>query len=188
MNSQTLHFFAGKGGVGKTTLAAAYALGLSEHAPEEKVLLISSDDVRPLSDLLKRTLSGKPTKLVAGKGEGGLFAAEFDPRPAVESFIKTFRPALDQVVTRGKVLSEDDVRGLLAHLPAGTEELLGLFELMSYLDRGEFHRIVVDLAPSTQSLHLLERPQNLKRFLGVARAAEKAAGKAKKPAAVEGYL
>jgi len=188
MNSQTLHFFAGKGGVGKTTLAAAYALGLFERAPEEKILLISSDDVRALSDLLKRTLSGKPTKLAAGKGEGGLFAAEFDPHPALESFIKTFRPALDQVVTRGKVLSEEDARALLAHLPAGTEELLGLLELMSYLERGEFHRIVVDLAPSTESLHLLERPQNLKRFLGVARTAEKAAGKVKRPPAPEGFL
>jgi len=188
MNSQTLHFFAGKGGVGKTTVAAAFAVGLSERAPEEKILLISSDDVRALSDLLKRTLTGKPTKLAAGKGEGGLFAAEFDPRPAVESFIKTFRPALDQAVTRGKILPEEDLRALLAHLPAGTEELLGLLELMSYLDRGEFHRIVVDLAPSTQSLHLLERPQNLKRFLGVARTAERAAAKTKKPPPAEGFL
>src|SRR5262249_11378224 len=100
MNSQTLHFFAGKGGVGKTTLAAAFAIGLSERAPEEKVFLISSDDVRALSDLLKRTLNGAPTKITLGKGEGGLFAAEFDPRPALESFLKAFRPALDPVVSR----------------------------------------------------------------------------------------
>src|SRR5262252_5483028 len=158
MNSQTLHFFAGKGGVGKTTLAAAYALGLSERAPEEKVLLISSDDVRALSDLLKKTLSGKPTKVLAAKGDGGVFAAEFDPAMRLESFAKAFRPAMDQVVARGKLLSEEDLRALLAHFPAGTEELLGLFELMSYLESGSFQRIVVDLAPSNQTLHLLERP------------------------------
>ncbi len=187
MTGQTLHFFAGKGGVGKTTLAAAFALGLSEKAPEEKILLISSDDVRALSDLLKKNLSGRPTKLLAAKGEGGVFAAEFDPRTALESF-KEFRPALDQVVGRGKLLTEEDLRTLLSHLPAGTEELVGLFELMGYLESGSFQRIVVDLAPSNQTLHLLERPQSLKKFLTVARTAEKATGKAKKPPLTDGFL
>ncbi len=162
MTGQTLHFFAGKGGVGKTTLAAAFALGLSEKAPEEKILLISSDDVRALSDLLKKNLSGRPTKLLAAKGEGGVFAAEFDPRTALESF-KEFRPALDQVVGRGKLLTEEDLRTLLSHLPAGTEELVGLFELMGYLESGAF-------------------------FLTVARTAEKATGKAKKPPLTDGFL
>jgi arsenite/tail-anchored protein-transporting ATPase len=188
MIGQTLHFFAGKGGVGKTTLASAFAIGLSERAPEEKILLISTDSARALSDLLKKNLSGKATKVLTARGEGGVFAAEFDPSASLESFAKEFRPALDQVVGRGKLLTEEDLRALLAHLPVGTDELLGLFELMSYLESGSFDRIVVDLAASNQTLHLLERPHNLKKFLAVARAAERATGKAKKPPLPEGFL
>ena len=61
-DARVLHFFGGKGGVGKTTLAAAYALRLAEEAPKEKVLLVSLDPVRSLSDLLKKKLSAKPVK------------------------------------------------------------------------------------------------------------------------------
>src|SRR5512144_2051744 len=99
-DARVLHFFGGKGGVGKTTLAAAYALRLADEAPKERVLLVSLDPVRSLSDLLRKPLTSKPTKLEAeetepakeakpeakakgkgakGKPDGGVWAMELEP-------------------------------------------------------------------------------------------------------------
>ncbi len=69
-DARILHFFGGKGGVGKSTLAGAFALNLSEKLPEEKILLLSLDSMKSLSDLLRKRLAGKPAKVAAGKGAG----------------------------------------------------------------------------------------------------------------------
>src|SRR6187431_2195788 len=103
---QLLHFFGGKGGVGKTSLATAYALNLSDKNPKEKVLLVSSDNVHSLSELLKKKLSSKPTKLSAGKGDGGLYVAEFEGRPGLEPLAKEFKAAVDQMALKGALLGE----------------------------------------------------------------------------------
>jgi hypothetical protein len=78
--AQVLHVFGGKGGSGKTTLSAGFALNLSEQFAKDKVLLVSADPAGSLSDLVKKKLGLKPQKLVPGKGDGGLFAAEFARR------------------------------------------------------------------------------------------------------------
>ncbi|HXN42202.1 MAG TPA: ArsA family ATPase, partial [Myxococcaceae bacterium] len=186
MNGQILHFFGGKGGVGKTTLATAFAMTLSEKSPEEKILVVSSDPVRSLSDLLKKKLSNKPTKILPAAGEGGVFAAEFDPQPGMENFAQRLKPALQQILSRGKLLNEEDLRTIFEYLPSGTDELVGLFELVGYLESGAFQRIVVDMAPSAHALHLLDRGPALKKFLSLARSGEKA--KAKKIPVVDAFL
>ena len=81
-DAHVLHVFGGKGGVGKSTLASSLALSLSDNAPKQSILLLSSEPTESLSDLFRKKLSGKPTKLVPGKGAGGLFAAEFDAAAA----------------------------------------------------------------------------------------------------------
>src|SRR5262245_35114570 len=112
-DARALHFFAGKGGVGKTTLATAFALTLAEKNPKEKILLISSDATGSLSDLLKKKLSGKPARLEApasAKVAGGLFAAEYDAAAAMVPFLKQYEPALKQAASKGALLTEDDVQ------------------------------------------------------------------------------
>jgi len=188
MNVQILDFFGGKGGVGKTTVASAFALNLSDEISDQKILLASFGPVRTLSDLFKRKLSSAPSKLLVGKGEGGLFAAEFEPGAAVEAFLKDFKPGIDQAAVRGKILSEDDSRKILEHLPPGTDELLHLLQVMEWLESGAFNRVVLDTAPTTYTLRLLDRPQAFKKFLAIVRSAEKALGKIKKPVPVESPL
>src|SRR5712692_3283958 len=188
MNGQILHFFSGKGGVGKTTLATAFALTLSEKSPEEKILVVSSDPVKSLSDLLKRKLSNKPTKILPAVGEGGVFAAEFDHQQGMENLAQRIKPALQQILSRGKLLNEEDLRTIFEYLPSGTDELVGLFELIGYLESGAFQRVVVDMAPSAHALHLLDRGPALKKFLSLARSGEKDKAKAKKIPVVDAFL
>ena len=85
MDSRILHFFGGKGGVGKTTLATAFSLNLAEKAPDEKVLLISLDTSKALSDLLKKKLPEKPFRVGNGNHHG-LFVAELDRTTTLEPF------------------------------------------------------------------------------------------------------
>jgi arsenite/tail-anchored protein-transporting ATPase len=179
-DARALHFFGGKGGVGKTTLATAFALNLAEKFPKEKVLLVSADGSRTLSDLLKKNLSATPTMLVPGKGDGGLSAAEWEASVAMPAFLERYEPALRQAVVKGAVLSEDELQTILVQSFAGLEEVVFLLGLQRELEDGTWNRIVVDTAPTAHMLRVLEAPAGLRKFLGLVRSAE---GKSKKDAA-----
>src|SRR6478609_6458024 len=112
MSDQQLHLFGGKGGAGKTTLAASYALTLSEQAPKQAVLLASADPNEALTDLFKKKIGGKPVKLVPGKGEGGLFAVQLDGKALFKTQLAAVAPLLKAAAQKGTVLSADDVGAL----------------------------------------------------------------------------
>jgi arsenite-transporting ATPase len=186
MDSRILHFFGGKGGVGKSTLAAAFALNLAEKAPDEKVLLISLDTSKGLSDLLKRRLPEKPSRIGSGT-QGGLFVAELDRTFTLEPFRAKNKGAFDQAVGKGALLTEEDTRQLLNEATAELEDVAGLFQILDWLEEKAFDRIVVDTAPTTQALRLLDSPQTFKKLLTSCRGGEKFL-KAKKAASPAGPL
>lgn len=171
-DARVLHFFAGKGGVGKTTLATAFALNLAEKFPKDKVLLVSADGSHTLADLLKKPLSSEPARIVAGKGDGGLSAAEFAPAAAMPAFLERYEPALRQAAVKGAVLSEEELQKILAQSMAGIEEAVFLLGLQRELDEGTWNRIVVDTAPTSQTLRSLDLPAGLRKFLGLVRSGE----------------
>jgi arsenite-transporting ATPase len=184
-DGRVLHFFAGKGGVGKTTLATAFALNLAEKFPKDKVLLVSADGSNTLADLLKKKLSGAPSKLILGKGDGGLSVSEFDPAAVMPAFLEHYEPALRQVVVKGAVLSEDELLNILAQSVAGLEEAVFLLGLQREIEDGTWRRIVVDTAPTSQTLRILDLLAGLRKFLGLVRNGE---SKAKKDAAPPTFL
>ncbi|RYZ41984.1 MAG: arsenic-transporting ATPase [Myxococcaceae bacterium] len=183
-DARVLHFFGGKGGVGKTTLAAAYAVRLSEDAPKHKVLVVSLDPVQSLSDLLKKKLPTKPTKLQAGKGEGGLWGVELNPAALLKPFLAEYLPALAKAAVKGTHLSDEEMGKLYQQAVPGLEELVALFHVVDLLDAGEFDRIIVDTAPTSHTLRLFDLPVQLRKFLGFVRAGQDRApasgGKGKK--------
>jgi arsenite/tail-anchored protein-transporting ATPase len=76
--------FGGKGGVGKTTCAAAMALGASREG--KQVLLVSTDPAHSTSDILGLTLGPEPTRVSAG-----LHAIELDAGHEATRFLTTVR-------------------------------------------------------------------------------------------------
>lgn len=165
--SHILHLFVGKGGSGKSTLALAHAHNLSDEAPKEKVLLITADPVKAQSDLVKKKLAGKPTRLSTGKGNGGLYAAEFEPAAVMVPFIESLRSALDKSLGKGSVLSEDDRKKLFDAAMPGLEETVGLFALLEQLEDKSFDRIVVDFPGAAQTLRVLDAAAALKKLVAL---------------------
>src|SRR5688572_4684644 len=82
LNHPTRHlFFTGKGGVGKTSLACAVALGLSDRG--KRVLLVSTDPASNLDEMLEARLGSAPTPI---PGTSNLFAMNIDPEAAAEAY------------------------------------------------------------------------------------------------------
>src|SRR5215472_6584745 len=177
-----LHLFGGKGGAGKSTLASAFALTLTDASPKETVLLCTSEPTHALSDVWKKRLAGKPTKLVPGKGEGGLSAYEFEVE-SVQARAESIRAALAGGAAKGLILGEEDVGKLVSGVMPGLEPLLGLLEVVALLESGKVDRAVVDMAGTGPTLRLFDTATLLRRAVALARG-EKPTGKRKDAAPV----
>ena len=164
-----IHFFAGKGGAGKSTLAAAHAHNLLDAAGKERILLLSLEQPGGTSDLLKKKLTAKPAKLAAGKGAGGLSVAEIDLAHLEADFVKHFKPALLAAVTKGAVLSDDELKKVLEGALANVGELALMFHLLDLSEAKEFEHVVVDGLSTTHTLRQLDLAANLRKLLGLVR-------------------
>src|SRR5687768_5859346 len=163
-------FFGGKGGVGKTTSAAATVLALLDAAaPGERVLLFSTDPAHSLSDSLDVEV-GDRTAEVARRGEGEdaprLFAREMDAAAALDAFKTKHRAVLAEIADRGTILDESDINDLLDLSLPGMDEVMALFELSEVERAGDFARVVVDTAPSGHTSRMLRLPEVFARWVG----------------------
>jgi arsenite-transporting ATPase len=163
-------FFGGKGGVGKTTAAAATALALLDAAgASEQILLFSTDPAHSLSDSLDTEI-GDRTIVVARKGKGEraarLFAREMDAAAALAEFKQRHRAVLAEIADRGTILDEADINDLLDLSLPGMDEVMALFELSEVERAGRFARVVVDTAPSGHTSRMLRLPEVFARWVG----------------------
>ena len=163
-------FFGGKGGVGKTTAAAATALALLDAAGVgERVLLFSTDPAHSLSDSLDVEV-GDRTAEVARRGTGEdaprLLAREMDAARALDAFKAQHRAVLAEIADRGTILDEADINDLLDLSLPGMDEVMALFELSEVERAGEFARVVVDTAPSGHTTRMLRLPEVFARWVG----------------------
>jgi arsenite-transporting ATPase len=156
-------FFGGKGGVGKTTLAAAAALDAAESG--RRVLVVSMDPAHSLGDALAVSL-GPAAKRVATR-RGLLQAAELDADRALGRWLRKRMPALRAIATRGTYLDDDDIERFLALSLPGVDELIGLLELTRLARVGDYQDVVVDTAPTGHTLRLLQMPAALRRIAAV---------------------
>lgn len=170
-NGPVIHFFAGKGGAGKSTLATAFALNQLEAYGKEKILLLSLENPGGLADLLKKKLGEKPAKLLPGKGNGGLWAAEADWAAYADAFVKFAKPQLLAAAGKGQVLSEDDLKKLLEASLANAGETGLLFWLLAQTEgEKEFDQIIIDGWSTTHALRLLDHATEVRRLCAHLRA------------------
>ena len=162
--------YTGKGGVGKTTVAAATALNCAERG--YRTLAISTDAAHSLSDSFDISVAaGSVPVEIAPK----LWLQETELSSTVNQQWTTIRQWLSSLLAwRGL---KDIVADEIAFLP-GMEELANLLYIVNYAANGDYDAIVVDSAPSGETLRLLSFPEVLswwmKRLFPVQRQVAKA--------------
>jgi arsenite-transporting ATPase len=152
-----LLLFGGKGGVGKTTCAAAAGLELARRLPGRPVVLVSTDPAHSLAD----SLAGLPLP-------AGMEVVEFDARAHLEDFRRHHGRHLQAIAERGTFLDDEDIGRFLSLSLPGMDELFGFLDLARRAESaGEHERIVVDTAPSGHTLRLLGMPELLRGWVNV---------------------
>jgi arsenite-transporting ATPase len=162
--------YTGKGGVGKTSVAAATALRCADLG--RRTLVISTDAAHSLADCLDLPLGPEPVQ-VADR----LWGQEIDVLHQMEKYWRTVQQYL------AALLAWKGIDGLLAEeasvLP-GMDELAALLQIVKVYDDGEHDVIIVDCAPTGETLRLLSLPEAarwyLERVLPLQRAVVQVAG------------
>ncbi|MEF8856732.1 MAG: TRC40/GET3/ArsA family transport-energizing ATPase, partial [Haloplanus sp.] len=163
--------YGGKGGVGKTTMAAATAL--SSAADGTATLVVSTDPAHSLSDTLDTPIPPRPTRI---REDAPLWAAEIDPEAAMEEGMfgqggigvedGDGSAPLGGLGELGDMLGEDAVDPLMGGSMPGADEAAAMRQLLEYLDDPRFDRVVIDTAPTGHTLRLLELPEVLDSMVG----------------------
>jgi len=159
--------FAGKGGVGKTTLACATALRMARDPGGGEVLLFSTDPAHSLSDCLDVRIGPEPTRLAPG-----LTAMEIDARAEFETLKKQYAEELEgffSAVSANLDLTFDrEVMERVMDLsPPGLDEVMALTAAMGFLAQGRYHVFILDSAPTGHLIRLLETPELIEQWLKV---------------------
>jgi len=160
----SLLFFGGKGGVGKTTVAAVAALRLARADPERRVLLLSTDPAHSLGDVF-RAEAGDTARAMPG-APSNLMVRELDAARALAARRVQFDTALDDIAAAAGVEGVSAGASELMNLaPPGIDELFGVLSLVDA--RAEYGVIVVDTAPTGHALRLLEMPDAAREWMQV---------------------
>jgi arsenite-transporting ATPase len=159
-----LSFFLGKGGVGKTTVSAAFATQKSLQNPEASVLLLSSDPAHSLSDIFEKQLRDHPMLVRLG-GRAKLYVWQVNAERQFRSFFNKYKSQMLNILEAGSILSREEVEPLLDSTIPGIAEVSALLAVNNALASGDYDFIVVDTAPVGHTLRLLALPKQFSRFV-----------------------
>ena len=152
-------FFTGKGGVGKTSIACATAVGLADKG--KKILLISTDPASNLQDVFNQSLNGHGSEIAEIPG---LTVVNLDPEQAAaeyrERVIAPFRGKLPESVIQNM---EEQLSG------SCTVEIAAFNEFSDFITDAqkqlEFDHIIFDTAPTGHTLRMLQLPSAWSTFI-----------------------
>ena len=163
--------FTGKGGVGKTTVAAATAAVAA--ARGHKVLVVSTDPAHSLADALGVPLTGVPTEV-----DPGLYGLQVDAQAAFERSWRDVQRYLQGLLERAGV---DALQAEELTVLPGAEEVLALLEVRRQVVSGPWDLVVVDCAPTGETLRLLALPEALRWYVDKVFPAQRRALRAVRP-------
>lgn len=147
--------FTGKGGVGKTTTSAATAVHLARAG--QRVLVTSADPAHSLADSMEIELGSDPREV-----EPGCWAQQLDARERLEDSWGELREWMLAVLNWAGVAGLEAEE--LAVVP-GLDELFALIELESVVRSDRYDTVVVDCAPTAETIRLLSLPDVLSWYM-----------------------
>lgn len=164
--------YTGKGGVGKTSVAAATACKIAHSGL--KVLVMSTDQAHSLGDSLNRKLSNEPVEV-----KENLYAMEIDAIEECERAWGNLKDYMKRLLTSrsGERIETEE----LLVFP-GFEELTSLLKIREIFDRNFYDVLIVDCAPTGETLSLLKYPEMFGEWAGKVIPIKRKAAKAVGPA------
>ena len=152
---QRITIFTGKGGVGKTSIIAAHALRSAREG--KKTLLVSADMAHNLGDVFDVETGGESTEV-----EEDLHILELDPgRIMREDYPRLNKSIVEMISTSSRMSGDLSSQFMIP----GFENLFSLLKIRDIYRTGAYDRILVDCAPSGETLSLLKLPELLEWYM-----------------------
>jgi len=168
LQKRSFIIFGGKGGVGKSVIAAASAIHLARARPDWKVLIFSTDPAHSLSDAFCQDIGSRITKI---GGIDNLHALEIEGQELLEDFKRELRDDIEEAFNRflGRHVDikfdREILRELLSVTPPGLDELMALRKILDFLKDREYDLFILDSAASGHLLRFLELPHLVREWL-----------------------
>lgn len=147
--------YTGKGGVGKTSMAAATACRIAEEG--KKVLIMSTDQAHSLGDSYEIELGKEPMKIA-----DNLDGLEIDTVYESEKCWGNLKEYFKRLLT---MKGEDGIEMEELLVFPGLEELFSMFKILEIYEEGYYDTLIVDCAPTGETLALLKYPEKLSNLL-----------------------
>lgn len=147
--------YTGKGGVGKTSIAAATACKIAGEG--KRVLVVSTDQAHSLGDSFDIKLSDDPLKI-----SNNLYAMEIDSVLENENAWGNIKDYIEKLVV---LKSEKTIETEELLVFPGFEELLSLIKIKDIYDEGKYDVLIVDCAPTGETMSLLKFPDLIKWWM-----------------------
>lgn len=157
----------GKGGVGKTTVAAAIAWAMAERHPDQNIRVVSIDPAHSLGDALGVQLGHQPVAL-----SPNLSGQEVDAEKVLDQFRADYLWELAEMMS-GET-GDDDLkiaygpqawRQIVSQALPGIDEMLSLVTVMELLEQKAQNLVILDTAPTGHLLRFLEMPTAMADWL-----------------------
>lgn len=153
MTMKRIYIFTGKGGVGKSSIAAAHAIKSAREGV--RTLLVSTDMAHNLGDIFELPIG----KEIVSAFEG-LDLYEIDPEYVMEHDFGDITACINQVLSAGDGRSMEEF-GMIP----GMEELFSLLKISELYRENQYEKIIVDCAPTGETLSLLKFPELLSWYM-----------------------
>ena len=147
--------FTGKGGVGKTTVAAATAARAAKAGM--RTLTMSTDPAHSLADSFNVPLTPDPTEIAPN-----LWAEQIDAQERLES---NWRDIQEFVIAFLNWAGVDSVEAEELSVIPGLDEIFSLTDVKRHADSGHYDLLVVDCAPTAETLRLLSLPEAMNWYI-----------------------
>jgi arsenite/tail-anchored protein-transporting ATPase len=147
--------FTGKGGVGKTTVAAATAVRAA--ASGERTLVMSTDPAHSLGDSFEVEIGSFPTEIAEN-----LWGQQIDAQDRLEDNWREIQDYLTQVMNWAGV---ETIQAEELTVIPGLDEIFSLIDVRTHVESGRFDMLIVDCAPTAETLRLLSLPEIMNWYI-----------------------